>query len=235
VPAGPGAGIEAVLLAALARAVLQWTGQDALLVDLEGHGRQEVLPGLDVSRTVGWFTSIHPVLLRVAPGADPAAALAAVRGQLAAIPGHGLAFGLARHLSGDTSLCAALGALPRAEIAFNYLGRFDGAVGRDARFRLVDGDAGSSRSPRARRRHLLEVNGGIIGGRLRMRWSYVPSIHDKQTVDRLAHRFLAELERLIDVPDRDRRPPPASAAPGAGFGWSPEDIDDIMTEIERRG
>jgi hypothetical protein len=68
-----------------------------------------------------------------------------------------------------------------------------------------------------------------------MRWSYVPSIHDTQTVDRLAHRFLAELERLIDVPDRDRRPPPASAAPGAGFGWSPEDIDDIMTEIERRG
>src|SRR5581483_11717051 len=91
--------INDVLLTALARVLADWTGHDQVLIDLEGHGReQDLFPGTDLSRTIGWFTTIYPVALTVPPGGW-GQALKSVKEQLRAIPRHGLGYGALRYLS----------------------------------------------------------------------------------------------------------------------------------------
>ncbi len=233
-PSVLGTDINAALLSALSRAVAAWTGHDRVLLDLEGHGREELPSGLDVSRTVGWFTSIHPVLLTLPQGADPLAALSSVQRQLAAYPAHGLTFGLARWLAPDAALVASLAALPRAEILFNYLGQLDRALGAGSGFTRIDAPIGSSRSPDGRRAHLIEVNGGVSGGQLRVQWAWGGEIHDEATIAAVARRFVAELEALIEAA---RRPGVGGRSAGpdlSGFGWSAEDIDDILSDIDEK-
>ncbi|WP_063763078.1 non-ribosomal peptide synthetase [Streptomyces rimosus] len=129
-------GIHEVLLAALAGAVARWRPETAagVLVNVEGHGRHPVA-GADLSRTVGWFTSVHPVRLDLSgvdldqvPAGGPAAGalLKAVKEQVRAVPGDGLGHGLLRHLNPQTG--PVLAGLPAPRIGFNYLGRFP-AVG----------------------------------------------------------------------------------------------------------
>ena len=104
VPAVYRTHINDVLLTALAQAYARWSGQGALLVDLEGHGREELFDDVDLSRTVGWFTTLYPVLLQVPPGSGPGQALQAVKEQLRAVPNRGIGYGLLRYLSGDEEL-----------------------------------------------------------------------------------------------------------------------------------
>ncbi|MEO3972429.1 amino acid adenylation domain-containing protein [Streptomyces sp. CAU 1734] len=130
-------GVHDILLATLAGAVAHWR-QDPyppVLVNVEGHGRVQ-LDGADLSRTVGWFTSAHPVRLDVS-GVDLRAAMAGeaaagrllktVKEQIRAVPGDGLGYGLLRHLNDATA--PALAGLPVPQIGFNYLGRFDARAG----------------------------------------------------------------------------------------------------------
>jgi hypothetical protein len=128
VPATWHAGVNDVLLTALAAAVTRWraargTATPPVLVALEGHGREEQLvPGADLSRTLGWFTSIFPVRLDLGPDPDDlGAALKLVKERLHGLPDHGAGFGLLRHLNEGTA--AVLAALPAPQISFNYLGR----------------------------------------------------------------------------------------------------------------
>jgi amino acid adenylation domain-containing protein/non-ribosomal peptide synthase protein (TIGR01720 family) len=235
VSAAFGTDIQAALLTALARAVRDWTGRDHVLLDLEGHGREELAEDLDVSRTVGWFTTIHPVLLTLERGADPTATLMAVHAQLAACPGHGRPFGLARFLSPDSELAGSLAALPRAGILFNYLGQLDRALGVDAGFARLLHPVGPSRSARGRRVHLLEVNAAVQDGRLRARWAFGGELHDERTVAGVAQRFLTELEALVAACGGAGGRPRPVALGLTEFGWSPEDIEDILSDIGERG
>ncbi|MFF3941609.1 amino acid adenylation domain-containing protein [Streptomyces phaeofaciens] len=121
-----------VLLAALALAVNRWRGTDgSTLVRLEGHGREEdVVPGADLSRTIGWFTSMYPARVDV-QGVDladvlaggPAAgkAIKLVKEQLRGVPDRGVGYGLLRHLNPETA--EQLAEYPAPQIGFNYLGR----------------------------------------------------------------------------------------------------------------
>nr|WP_260697089.1 non-ribosomal peptide synthetase [Streptomyces sp. 130] len=138
-PAAFHGGVDDGLLTALALALAQWrarrgVGETSALIRLEGHGREEgLVPGADLSRTVGWFTSMYPVRLDVA-GCDLGEALAgggaagravkAVKEQLRSVPGKGMGFGLLRHLNKDT---ADRLADREPQIGFNYLGRFSAA------------------------------------------------------------------------------------------------------------
>ncbi|MEV0522550.1 amino acid adenylation domain-containing protein [Streptomyces sp. NPDC050439] len=138
-------GVHEVLLATLAGAVVRARrGTDGtLLIDVEGHGRKPV-GDADLLRTVGWFTSVHPIRLDLsdvylsgmdatgAAAGGPAAGtlLKAVKEQARAVPGDGLGYGLLRHLNPGTR--PVLAALPSPQIGFNYMGRFPAATGTDA-------------------------------------------------------------------------------------------------------
>ncbi|HVV72540.1 MAG TPA: condensation domain-containing protein, partial [Verrucomicrobiae bacterium] len=157
--------INDVLLAALAKTICGWQGRDRITIGLEGHGREEGLfDGVDVSRTVGWFTSLYPVLLEVGQGID--GLLKGVKEQLRAVPDKGLGYGVLRYLKG------ALEDKDSWDITFNYLGQLDNIVRRSKWFRGVGGSAGTGIGEKHVVREKLLINGAVRGGELVLNWRY---------------------------------------------------------------
>ena len=189
--------IDEVLLSALARAFAARSGERGLLLDLEGHGREDLGGGLDLTRTVGWFTAIYPVWLALADPADPGACLLAVKEQLRRVPGRGVGYGLLRYLRAGAAR-AELAALPQPEIAFNYLGQLDQALPAEAPFAPAYEPRGPEQSPRARRRHRLEISAVIVGGVFRTTWTYDPARFASAEVEPLAAAFLAALRDTVE-------------------------------------
>jgi non-ribosomal peptide synthase protein (TIGR01720 family) len=192
-----GSGTEAVLLTAVAGAVGRWSGAPAMRVALEGHGREE-LPGVDVSRTVGWFTTIYPVTLPVT-GA-PASRLRAVSDQLTAMPRRGFGYGLLRTHVTDAAVRAERLADAAPEIIVNYLGQFDAIWAAARLIRPSTEPAGPSQDPREPRPFVLDIIGEVRDGILRLHWTYSHALHTRETIDALAHECLREIEQLLDAP-----------------------------------
>ncbi|PYS97071.1 MAG: hypothetical protein DMF50_02025 [Acidobacteria bacterium] len=199
--------INDVLLTALAQAVAAWTGERSVLIDLEGHGREEILEDVDLSRTIGWFTTITPVLLVLEGDRGPGEALKTIKEQLRAVPARGIGYGLLRYLRGDREIAARLAALPQAEISFNYLGQFDATVPESSPFRFAGESTGPVVSPRGRRTHLLEIGGYVASGRLRINWKYGSALHARATIETLARRFETALRSLIALGGRPEAAP----------------------------
>ncbi|WP_434047551.1 MULTISPECIES: amino acid adenylation domain-containing protein [Sorangium] len=197
VPAVYRTQINDVLLTALLEAFFEWTGARALRLDLEGHGREDIGGGLDLSRTVGWFTALFPVELQ-APAGGPGEVLKAVKEQLRSIPGRGVGFGALRYLNEDPSVSAKYQALPRAEVLFNYLGQLDQSFADSPLFERATESTGPACSPRGARTHAIEINALVAEGRLQIAWTYSEGLHRRSTIDRLAQAFLTSLRTLMD-------------------------------------
>jgi len=194
VPAAFHTEINDVLLAALVDALSEFTGSRTLLVDLEGHGREEIVPDVDLSRTVGWFTTIYPVLLDVSEATNAEEMLEAVKQQLRAVPNKGIGYGLLRYLSGDAEVFKSL---PHAQVNFNYLGQFDQSVGQSSAFGPAPETTGSPRNAEGQRMHLLEINGSIADGQLSLAWNYSQNLHTRSTIERMAQRYLESLRSIV--------------------------------------
>jgi non-ribosomal peptide synthase protein (TIGR01720 family) len=226
--------INDALLMALVRAFANWTAMPALLVDLEGHGREALFEDIDLSRTVGWFTSIFPVRL-IAEQGQPSRALKAIKEQLRRVPQRGIGYGLLRYLSDDPAVTTALRARPQAGVSFNYLGQLDSALHQSDLFQLAGEPSGAARSLRGERSHLLEINGYVIDGQLRFDWTYSTNLHRRATVERLAEDFGAALRALL-----------AEGRNGAGAqgSYTPQDfplahldqqkLDKVLTKLKRK-
>ncbi|KQB58032.1 condensation domain-containing protein, partial [Acidovorax sp. SD340] len=185
--------INDILLTALARTLCEWDGRESVLVELEGHGREEFADDIDLSRTVGWFTTLFPVRLR--PGRDDrGASIKAIKEQLRQVPNKGLGYGVLRYLAEEGRVLGE-GAYP--QVTFNYLGQFDQTFDADSMWRVARESAGLQRSPLGKRRTWLDVGAVMHKGELRVSWTYSAGIHDEATVQCLARRFQEELEALI--------------------------------------
>jgi non-ribosomal peptide synthase protein (TIGR01720 family) len=184
--------VNDALLTGLGRVLWRWTGARRQLVELEGHGREEFAAELDVTRTVGWFTTVFPVELEV--GAGLGTDLKAVKERLRRVPRRGLSYGLLRY----ASAVEHEGLRGRsAPIVFNYLGQLDGAVSGPSLFRPARESAGANMWGGSERGHLLAVNASVVGGRLRVTWNYSRKLHRQETIARLAQSLLEELRALI--------------------------------------
>ena len=196
--------ITDLLLTALAQIFTAWTGREAVLVDLEGHGREQLLDDVDTSRTVGWLTSQFPVLLHIDRrdrGDDHAAlgeTLKSMKEQLRSVPRRGAGFGVLRYLSESAPLVAELRTLPRAGVLFNYMGQTGRVSSGDLQWAPVADTAGLDVSPRAVRSHLIEINAIVLDGRLQMVWTFSEAVHRRETIDDLATRYERALRALVD-------------------------------------
>jgi amino acid adenylation domain-containing protein/non-ribosomal peptide synthase protein (TIGR01720 family) len=187
------------LLAACAVALAEWTGSRRVLLDLEGHGR-EALPGLDLdlSRTLGWFTSIYPASLELPADADPGVTLCAVKEQLRQIPSSGMPFGVTVAFSSDEDLRRRLAQVPQPQITFNYLGQLDQASDDGALLRLSNLPSGSGQHADERRTHVLDIVAAVRRGELEISFQFSTALHDRDTIARLAGDFERNLRALID-------------------------------------
>ena len=197
VPSAYRSYINEVLLAALAWSFSQETAESSLLVDSEGHGREELVEGADVSRTVGWFTAVYPELLELEKSSSPTSTLAVVKEQLRRIPRHGAGYGVARYLSNGNERAARLKALPQAEVSFNYLGQLDQIFVDNSLFESAQEIDSGLRYSEGRRRYLLEINASIIDKQLKLSWTYSQNAHHQTTIQRLAQNFHKALREII--------------------------------------
>ncbi|ANY86828.1 MULTISPECIES: non-ribosomal peptide synthetase [Pseudomonas putida group] len=201
--------VNDLLLTALAQAAGDWSGQSDCLVLLEGHGREALFDDIDLSRTVGWLTSLFPVRLSAAP--TPGEAIKAVKEQLRAVPDKGVGYGVLRYLDPDAG--APLAALAPSGILFNYLGQFDQQFGDDALFAPAREGSGQAQDPLAPLASALSLEGQVYEGQLVLEWRYCRESFDAATVEGLTEGYGQALEALIDH----------CLAPGA-LGVTPSDF-----------
>lgn len=189
--------INDALLAALARTLARWGKTERVLIDLEGHGREEIVEGADASDTVGWFTTLYPVLLEPGESSQHAQVLRTIKEQLRAIPGKGIGYGLLRYLCNDAALAERLEKTPGAQVSFNYLGQLQRMFSEESLFELADSLVGPMKSSMGKRSHLLEIDAYIKDGSLQAEWTYSPELHDPETIRQLAGAFINELRGLV--------------------------------------
>jgi amino acid adenylation domain-containing protein/non-ribosomal peptide synthase protein (TIGR01720 family) len=202
--------VNDVLLAALGWVLADWTGRSRIPVDLEGHGREDLFPGMDLSRTVGWFTTIFPVALDLTGPPDWGHTLKSIKEQLRAVPSRGLGYGALRYLTRTGGLIGA----PQAQVSFNYLGQFDWPTATDnGLYHQVCGGLESDVGPGAHREHALDIVGRVEHKQLELTWYYSQELHHHATVRRLAEAMIQALREIIDH----------CATPSAG-GRTPSDF-----------
>ncbi|MEG4350111.1 amino acid adenylation domain-containing protein [Microcoleus sp. LAD1_D3] len=224
VPAAYRTQINDVLLTALGQAFERWTGNNSLLLELEGHGREDIFDGVDLSRTIGWFTAVFPVLLNLEKPADLGAEIKSVKEQLRAVPNRGIGCGVLGYLNPE--IAKRLHKLPQAEVSFNYLGQFDQVLPKSSLLMLSSEPSGPIRSPRGNRCYLLEINGFIASSKLQLDWTYSENIHRRESIENLATGFIESLRSLIQY---CQSPDAGGCTPSdfAEFKWSQWGQDDL--------
>ncbi len=206
--------VNDVLLTALGRVLARWTGRDEVLIGLEGHGRQEVVPGVDISRTIGWFTAEYPLALTLPSTSDIRTALTSVKEQIRAVPGYGIGYGALRYLADGP-------VAPQPGVSLNYHGQWGGEAGSG----LLTGwlpSIGADAAPGLTRGCLIDVTGAVADGELELGWTYSTAVHDEATIVGLAEDLTAELRAIIAH----------CAEPGAG-GRTPSDFDLVSLNQEQ--
>ena len=192
VPEASPVKVEEVLLAAVAETLAEWRGERSLVVAVEGHGREPLFDDVDLSRTLGWFTTSFPLRLELG-GGD---ALVAVKERLRRVPRRGIGYGLLRWLAdGDAAL--ALHGKPRPEVSFNYLGRADDPAAGEGPLRLAGDQAGAASDPQNPRPHPIAIDALVLAGELRLVWTFDRRRWRRATVERLAATSLDRLRALI--------------------------------------
>ncbi|MCX5609335.1 amino acid adenylation domain-containing protein [Streptomyces sp. NBC_00047] len=193
VPSAYRTQINDVLLTALGRVLHGWSGAPVTIA-LEGHGREDLFEDIDLSRTVGWFTTAFPVALDV-PREDWGSGLKAVKERIRAIPHRGLGHGALRYLVPDGSGLGSDASGPA--ISFNYLGQWDGSTSTDGLIRKRLEGLGRDQAGGLSRPHLIDIVAAVSDGELRIDWIHSPANHSAETVERLAGEFLAALREVI--------------------------------------
>ncbi|MFD2419029.1 amino acid adenylation domain-containing protein, partial [Amycolatopsis pigmentata] len=188
-----GTSVNDALVLAVAWAMREWTGQTLCLLEMEGHGREEIFDDVDLSRTVGWFTTIFPVTIDLGTATDPVECLTTVATQLDEIPGKGLGYGIGRYLTGKTP------ARQTPEISFNYLGQHDSRVPGLGHYAHHNEPTGDTIDPTAPRKHLLDITTNIRNRQLHLTTRYSKNVHQPTTIHKFVDAVLAVLGRLVET------------------------------------
>ena len=166
-----------LLVTALAETLCNHVESDAIGMELEGHGREDLGDDVDLSRTVGWFTSLYPVALRRPAAARPGEWIKSVKEQLRSVPRGGIGYGMLRWLAGDVEIRQRLAEVGRPDVSFNYLGQFDHVLPEDAPFSLAGEGTGPERSSRGHRPHVWEIIAHVRDGQLHVEWRFSNNLH----------------------------------------------------------
>jgi amino acid adenylation domain-containing protein/non-ribosomal peptide synthase protein (TIGR01720 family) len=180
-PGAFGVRMNDVLVTAVTHAACEWSGSDAVTLDLEGHGREDLFPDVDLTRTVGWFTSLFPVHVERTEHGPASASLPLVAKQLAAVPHNGVTYGVLRYL-GPEDVRSRLAAHPAPELSFNYLGGLSGGRCELGHYASTDEPTGRSVDPAAIRAHLIDIVASVEAGELQFTAFFSDQVHDAASV-----------------------------------------------------
>ncbi len=190
-----GTEVQDILLTALALGLREQWGIDRLLVTLEGHGREEIEAGIDLSRTVGWFTSTYPAAFAIASHADWGLHITTVKEMLRKVPNRGIGYGVLANLT-PRELLDREEIVVRSPMIFNYLGQFDTDVSR-LPFAIASEMAGNERHPKSVRLYDWNISVMIAGGRLEFFIIFSSRQYKEETIRSVLARIECRLKSLI--------------------------------------
>ncbi len=208
--------IDDLLLTGLAVTLKDWFNEEQLCIWLEGHGREELFPDMDLSRTLGWFTSLYPTILDLTDCTLLEAKIKAVKEQLRKIPRKGISYGILKYLTkhpfkDDRDLRGVI---------FNYLGQFDQDLQSDL-FSFAGEDTGLEIGRRNQRTSLLEINGMVVDGKLEIGINFSTQRYCSETVKAILDKYLINLREIL-----------AHCSDSENFGFTPSDFDTVELSQE---
>ncbi|MNW52452.1 Gramicidin S synthase 1 [compost metagenome] len=182
--------INDLLLTALVLSLRDWGRIQSIAIDLEGHGREEIIDGVDLTRTIGWFTSMYPMMFDerfegVSQG------IKMVKETLRYVPNKGIGYGLLKYMMHKAVLSSQL----RPEISFNYLGQFQQGQGEGLGQSSIP--TGQAVSPATTSSYALSINGMVVNGKLKMIFGYNPHQFELSSVEEAANRYKQQLLNII--------------------------------------
>nr|WP_275106700.1 non-ribosomal peptide synthetase [Oceanipulchritudo coccoides] len=190
-----GVTVQAILYGGIIRSLGKWCSSSSILVDLEGHGREDCVQPLDTTRTVGWFTSQFPVVLNARNSSSDRVFFKGIQAELDDIPNRGVGFGILKYLARNDP---EISAVPDAEVTLNYLGRLETAVDKGP-LSVIKWSIGDDRKKESPRTAIIEVNAFLSADRLVANWSFSRNLHRKSTITKLADDTRAFLSQATDT------------------------------------
>ena len=190
-----GTEINDILLTALGLSIKKTYGILQVLIGLESHGREEIIKDITINRTVGWFTSLYPVILNVSYEEDLPRQIKEIKENLHRVPHKGIGYGILKYLTAKENKKEMEFSL-KPQISFNYLGQFDIEVVQ-ASFRIDNSYVGNLQHPEEIRKYELEISGMIANKRLVMVINYSSKQFKKETIETLLNHYKEELIRII--------------------------------------
>ncbi|MGE7878513.1 amino acid adenylation domain-containing protein [Peribacillus muralis] len=185
--------INDLLLTALGTSVHKWSGLEEILVNLEGHGRESIIPDIDVTRTIGWFTTQYPVLLPIKSGTNISSRIKTIKESLRAVPNKGIGYSILRYISrNDDGISYKL----KPEISFNYLGQMDQDLEGNS-FEISPYSIGKNMNEETKRLYTLNISGMVRQGNLSFEINYSKLQYTNETIQKLGNIMLEVLNDII--------------------------------------
>lgn len=212
--------LQDLLLAALHQSFASWSGHSSLLLYLEGHGREQAGIDVDVSQTVGWFTSIYPVVLTAPQNAEPKDWIVETKEQLRRAPFRGIAYGALRYLHPDETVRKNTDLPMPPAVLFNYLGQTDRQMSGSRWFRLATEPVGPTSAAGNRLPAPVVINASVVDQRLVINWDFDTSRFSQITIDGMVKEFTATLRNLARHCSGARpQPTPSDFGLGSQVDW----------------
>lgn len=187
--------INSILLLPLYMAIYQYYGLPNILIDLESHGRDAV-ENIDVSRTLGWFTNIYPILLNCNKEDELNLKLKSIQKILCGVPNNGHEYLLFKYQETDKALSQQLRQL-KPSISFNYLGQFRENIFDKTMFSMAEEDCGFPVSGDTKRPYKIDLVLVVVNDELRIDWNYSSNLFARDTIVKLSEMYKYHLELII--------------------------------------
>ncbi len=214
--------INDLLLVALGLSVKEWVKDNKILISLEGHGREELFKDVDITRTIGWFTAVYPVILDMEKSDDLGYLIKNTKEELRRVPNKGIGYGILKHLT-PNELKEDIDFKLEPEICFNYLGQFDKDVD-DSLLKMSNLKSGSEISTLNLNKDEISINGMITNGKLNFTFTFNLCKFAEREIERLAESYMVYLGQVISH----------TCAKGE-VEFTPSDLGDSDISIEELG
>ncbi|KAA9008675.1 amino acid adenylation domain-containing protein [Paenibacillus spiritus] len=215
--------INDILLSALGLAFHRWGGMSRIGVCLEGHGREEIGERLNISRTVGWFTTLYPVVIGVEEGRGLQDYILETRRTLRKVPQHGIGYGLLKYSGQDVGPNGEDRGRELPPIVFNYLGQFDDGSGD---YQLSPYSTGNWTSPESQRTAVLDIHARVTQGSLQLEFGYSREQYEDSTVEKLARNFENAIREIVEH-CLSQEPSKRSSADLLFTGLTASELEDV--------
>jgi amino acid adenylation domain-containing protein/non-ribosomal peptide synthase protein (TIGR01720 family) len=215
--------VNDILLTALGLAIKEWDGLEQVLINLEGHGREAILDDVDISRTIGWFTSLYPVLLDMSEVEEISDVIMRVKETLRGVPRRGIGYGILRYLV-PLEKRQECPFLLQPEISFNYLGQFGRETLETDTFQFSPLSTGDAVNPAAPALYTFDINGMLIDGQLRISFTFNKLEYERESIEALGRSYHSQLKRIISH---------CTSAHGRRLGFTPSDFPLAVIDQSR--